>query len=75
MAASPGCLARTDGAVPSTKGSTDCDGRPLFRSEDWQTGIAVVDYEHGDGKFVYEQVAISNGWARWRGVDYFAGGN
>ena len=74
MAASPGCLARTDGAVPSTRGATDTDGKPLYRSEDWQTGIAVVDYEPGDGKFVYEQVAISNGWARWRGVDYFAGG-
>ena len=74
MAASPGCLARTDGAVPSTKGSTDLDGRPLYRSEDWQCGVGVVTYEPGDGKFVYEQVAISDGWARWRGVDYFAGG-
>ena len=75
MAASPGCLARTDGAVPSTKGSVDCDGRPLYRSEDWQTGIGVVTYEPGDGKFVYEQVAINDGWGQWRGVDYFATGD
>jgi predicted phosphodiesterase len=72
MAASPGCLARTDGVVPSTKGSTDLDGRPLYRSEDWQTGCGIVTYEPGDGKFVYEQIAIDNGWAFWRGKDYFS---
>lgn len=70
MAASPGCLARTDGAVPSTKGGIDLDGRPLTRHEDWQQGVAVIDYEPGDGRFVYEQVAIRNGWARWRGKEY-----
>jgi hypothetical protein len=72
MAASPGCLARTDGAVPSTKGGHDLDGRPLYRSEDWQTGCGIVTYEPGDGKFVYEQIAIDNGWAFWRGKDYFS---
>jgi hypothetical protein len=70
MAATPGCLCRTDGAIPSTKGGTDLDGRPLYRSEDWQQGVAVVTYQEGDGKFVYEQVAIHNGWAHYRGKDY-----
>lgn len=72
MAATPGCLCRTDGAIPSTKGGTDLDGRPLYRSEDWQQGIGVVTYEEGDGRFVYEQVAIHNGWAHYRGKDYEA---
>ena len=72
MAASPGCLARTDGAVPSTKQGTDLDGRPLYRTEDWQTGIAVVKYEEGDGRFVYEQVAIHDGWSHYQGRDFIA---
>lgn len=72
LAASPGCLARIDGAVPSTKGGTDLDGRPIVRHEDWQQGLAVVDYEDGDGRFNLELVPIREGTARWRGVDYSA---
>lgn len=71
MAASPGCLARIDGVVPSTKGGTDLDGRPILRTEDWQQGLAVIEYEDGDGRFTYENVAIHEGWARWRGRDYY----
>ena len=73
MAASPGCLARIDGVVPSTKGGMDLDGRPVVRHEDWQSGFAVVDYEEGDGRFVYHQVAIHDGWCRWDGRDYHGG--
>lgn len=72
MAASPGCLARIDGVVPSTKGGHDLDGRPLHRSEDWQSGCAVVMFEPGDGRFVYEQVAIHDGWGSWRGQEFVA---
>lgn len=72
LAASPGCLARIDGAVPSTKGGTDLDGRPIVRHEDWQQGICVVDYEQGDGPFWLEMVPIREGKARWRGTDYSA---
>lgn len=71
MAASPGCLARTDGVVPSTKGGNDLFGRPIQVQEDWQQGFAVVHYEPNDGRFAYEQVAIHDGWAHYRGVDYF----
>lgn len=70
MAASPGCLARIDGAVPSTKGGTDLDGRPIQRHEDWQQGVAVVRFEQGDGRFTYENVAIHEGWAMWQGKEY-----
>ena len=58
MAASPGCLARIDGAVPSTKGGIDLDGRPVVRYEDWQTGIAVVEYDPETGFFDYQNLAI-----------------
>jgi predicted phosphodiesterase len=72
LAASPGCLARIDGAVPSTNGGTDLDGRPIVRHEDWQQGIAVVEYQVGNGRFTYANVAIHDGWAMWRGKEYRA---
>lgn len=72
MAASPGCLARIDGAVPSTKGGTDLDGRPLTRVEDWQQGVAVVRYQENDGMFTYHNVAIHDGWAMFEGKEYTA---
>lgn len=66
---SPGCLARVDGVVPSTKGGTDLDGRPLPSVENWQTGIAVVPYDE-TGDFTVELVPIRSGTARWRGKRY-----
>jgi hypothetical protein len=65
MAASPGCLARIDGAVPSTRQGLDLDGRPLTRAEDWQQGIGVVTI-HDDG-WQYEHARIADGRAWWRG--------
>jgi hypothetical protein len=70
IAASPGCLARIDGAVPSTKGGTDLDGRPLTRYENWQQGLSVVQYAEGDGKFNLEMVTIRDGWAIYRDKEY-----
>lgn len=67
LAASPGCLARVDGVVPSTKGGFDLDGRPMPIVEDWQQGLAVIPYNSDTGEFWYEQVAIRNGDALWRG--------
>lgn len=72
LAATPGCLARIDGAVPSTKGGIDLDGRPLIRHEDWQQGLAVIPHNPATGEFVYEQIAIHQGWAMWRGKHYRA---
>jgi hypothetical protein len=37
----------------------------LFRS-----GLAVVPFNPDTGRFVYEQIAIHNGWAMWRGKEY-----
>ena len=72
MAASPGTLARTDGAVPSTRGSLDLDGRPILSDglEDWQQGAAVVTFQPGDGNFFYEQIPIHDGQAWFRGKLY-----
>jgi len=73
MAASPGCLARIDGAIPSTKGGVDLDGRPLTRHENWQQGIGIVQYEdEGEHKFSYECMTIYNGWSMFRGKEYRA---
>ena len=72
MAASPGCLCRIDGKVPSTNGGTDLDGVPMANSENWQQGVAVVHYQPGDKPFVYEQVAIHDGWAMYQGKEYAA---
>lgn len=70
FAASPGCLSRIDGAVPSVKSSTDPMGRPVLSWQNWQQGIAVVEYEPGDGRFWLELVPIIDGTARWRGKTY-----
>jgi hypothetical protein len=70
LAFSPGCLCRTDGAVPSTKGSTDSFGRAVMRPENWQTGAGVVTYEPGDGQFAVEAVPIFDGSFFFRGRHY-----
>lgn len=71
MAASPGTLARIDGAVPSTKGGIDLHGRPLTIVENWQQGIAVVTFEDsGQHRFFYEQVPFHGGAALFRGKLY-----
>jgi hypothetical protein len=73
MAASPGCLARIDGAIPSTRGGVDLDGRPLTRYENWQQGVGVVTYEDdNEHKFSYEVSAIYDGWTMFRGKEYKA---
>jgi predicted phosphodiesterase len=68
LAASPGCLCRIDGAVPSTKGSTDPMGRPIATAENWQHGLAVVTYQEGDGPFSLELVPIHDGEVIFRGA-------
>lgn len=68
FAATPGCLCRIDGTVPSTKGSTDPFGKPISRPEDWQQGFAMVTFQPGDGPFALEQVFINDGTALFRGV-------
>jgi len=73
MAASPGCLARIDGAIPSTKGGVDLDGRPLTRHENWQQGLGIVRYEDDNQhRFSYDVIPIYNGWGMYQGKEYQA---
>lgn len=76
MAASPGCLCRIDGAVPSTKSGADEFGRPLMQgAENWQQGLALIQYQPkgvGEEWFNYEQMWIYNGRGIFRGIEYAA---
>lgn len=62
-AASPGCLCRLDGAVPSVKSSTDVFGRPVNTAENWAQGLGVLRFEPGNGRFAWSQVMIHDGEA------------
>lgn len=62
----PGCLCRTDGAVPSTKGGVDAFGRHVRRIESWQQGVGVVSVAP-DGSWAKEIVHIDRGRAVFRG--------
>ena len=66
-----GCLCRTDGAVPSTKGATDSKGRPFVRHESWQQGIALVTETPDDGWWL-ETIRIRDGVAMWNGKRFAA---
>ena len=65
-----GCLCRTDGTVPSTKGSISAFGRPVVAYEDWQNGIGVLTYKEGDGDFHLDIIPIISGKAIFRGKQY-----
>jgi predicted phosphodiesterase len=67
LAASPGCLCRIDGTVPSVKGSYDPLGRPVPTVENWQQGCAIVTYQDGDSPFALELVPIFDGQVTFRG--------
>lgn len=43
-AASPGCLALTDGSVPGFNHTVDAQGVTVPKSEDWQQGLLVIDH-------------------------------
>lgn len=59
LAHSPGTLCRIDGGVPSYKGSTGLNGRPIISYENWQQGLAIVDYEDGNKPFSLHSVYIN----------------
>ncbi len=63
-----GCLCRTDGAVPSTKGGTNSRGRHIERVESWQQAMGVLT-ETPDGWWL-EPVRIRDGVAVWRGKTF-----
>ncbi|NKG21092.1 hypothetical protein [Paeniglutamicibacter terrestris] len=59
--ANPGCLCRTDGAVPSVHGAIGADGTAARIVEDWQQGFGMAYYNDTESwPFVYR---IRNGRA------------
>lgn len=44
VAASPGCLARTDGYVPGFHFTTTESGAVVPRAEDWQSGVLLIQH-------------------------------
>jgi len=71
MAISPGCLCRIDGHVPSVKGSTDSNGKPVTYWENWQQGIAVIRYKD-EGSFHVDLVHIDEGKTLYKGQEFIA---
>lgn len=63
--ANPGCLCRTDGAVPSVNGSIGADGKPASVVENWQQGFGVLYYNDTESwPYVYR---IQNGRTIYNG--------
>lgn len=54
-----GCLCDIMGRVPSVKGGVDLSGKPVPNAENWQAGMAVVDFEDGDGVFNVQPLYIN----------------
>lgn len=72
FAATPGCLCRVDGAVPSVKGAMDLSGRPLRNYEDWQQGMLVLTYREDSDRYALDPIHIQDGWALYRGQEFSA---
>jgi hypothetical protein len=68
FAATPGCLCRVDGAVPSMKGGFNerSLGALVPGAEDWQQGMMVLTYAEDGGPVWAEQITIFDGKAVWR---------
>jgi hypothetical protein len=60
LAASPGCLCRIDGNVPSVNSGLTADGSPVTSYENWQQGIGWALY-NDRGEFYYHSAHIVNG--------------
>ena len=70
-AMSAGCLARTDGMVPSTKSGSDLNGQPIPHVEDWQQGIVVAHFKP-TGEHRLQYVPIVDGVAWYMGKEFRA---
>lgn len=72
FAATPGCLCKINGDVPSYHSAIDRDGKAVVQYEDWQQGVLVVHYQDDSDKYALEMVQIQDGWALFRGQIYSA---
>lgn len=68
VAASPGCLARTDGYVPGFNFTTDESGVIIPRSEDWQQGVLAI--QHNERNHDVTPFRISGGEINLNGEYY-----
>jgi len=71
VSASPGCLCRVDGAVPSYGGGVNDNGRPVKHWEDWQQGI-MIGWIREDESFTLQPIHIMDGWAVFEGQEFTA---
>ena len=72
FAATPGCLCKTGGAVPSFHSSIDKTGGSILNHENWQQGMMLVHLRDDDDRYSIEMVEIRNGRAMFRGHEYVA---
>lgn len=72
VSASPGCLCRVDGAVPSYGSGLNDQGRPLKHWEDWQQGIMIGWVHEDDGHFTLQPIHIMDGEAIYEGKEFKA---
>lgn len=73
-AASPGTLARIDGAVPSYGSAENAHGDVVKHHENWNQAIAIVDVIDGAVQ-VPEFIEIDDGRAIWRDKEYVSDGD
>lgn len=72
VSASPGCLCRVDGAVPSYGAGLNDNGRPVGHWEDWQQGV-MIGWVKENGEFTLQPIHIMDGWALYEGQEFKAG--
>lgn len=72
FAATPGCLCRVDGTVPSVRGGVDLHGRPIKSYEDWQQGLCVLRYRLDEPRYALDLVHIQDGWTMYGGQEFKA---
>jgi hypothetical protein len=74
VSASPGCLCRIDGAVPSVNGAQHTDGTSAVHWENWQQGMMLVWYkdEPDDQRFYIEPLHIMDGAVVYEGREFSA---
>jgi hypothetical protein len=71
VSASPGCLCRVDGAVPSYGSGLTEQGRPVKHWEDWQQGV-MIGWVKPDDSFTLQPIHIMDGWALYEGQEFRA---
>jgi hypothetical protein len=71
VSASPGCLCRVDGAVPSYGSGLNEQGRPVKHWEDWQQGV-MLGWIREDGHFILQPINILDGWTVHEGKEFTA---